>query len=367
MIAAFLRRLQGERPGMRADAGRKFYGGSDQLLPSITISNTVRLADVSYYQGVIDFNIMKAAGIAGAIIRAGQRNWVDTRFKENWQKAKAAGMPRGSYWLYDSREDPKKQAALWWAQIESDPGELVHVADLEENYGGAYGSRAHMKTFLQEFMRLSRLPADRIAIYTGFFWWADRVGNDIFFSIFPLWLAWYATMGVVRVPGPWEVEDLLFWQYTSSGNGTAYGVSSLEIDLNWFCCSPEFFTERFGVEISFPTPPDGGPMWYRVNTAVLNIREGRGASYRDLGDLLKGDLVEVDDIVGGWGVIRQIKRGGSDVPVPMVGSSYCSTAYLVKLDPQPTDPPPVPDPVDPPDYITAHWVAAGVTKKYLPE
>ena len=30
------------------------------------------------------------------------------------------------------REDPKKQAALWWSLIQDDPGELVHAADFEE-------------------------------------------------------------------------------------------------------------------------------------------------------------------------------------------------------------------------------------------
>lgn len=246
-LLSALRYLQGERPGLHA--GREhpapIVGELASLLPSIQIQTAVRLADVSYYQEEIAFPIMRAAGIAGTIIRAGQRNWVDIRFKENWRKAKEAGLPRGSYWLFDSREDPRKQAALWASLVRDEPGELVHVADLEENYGGPYGTKAHFKEFLLEFQRLTGLPDDRVAIYTGHFWWMERVGNDPFFARYALWLAWYASMSVVRVPAPWDESDLLFWQYTSSGNGTAYGVSSLEIDLNYYCCDLAAFHKRF--------------------------------------------------------------------------------------------------------------------------
>src|SRR5690349_7631969 len=78
--------------------------------------------DVSFYQDDpetpqgIDFKRMKAS--AGyVIIRAGQNVWVDSDFKGNWLAAKQAGLPRGSYWFYDSRVEPKKQAELWVQQF----------------------------------------------------------------------------------------------------------------------------------------------------------------------------------------------------------------------------------------------------------
>jgi GH25 family lysozyme M1 (1,4-beta-N-acetylmuramidase) len=74
--------------------------------------------DVSFYQDDpetpqgIDFAKMRTAS-EYVIIRAGQNLWVDRDFKANWRESKAAGFPRGSYWFYDSRADPKKQAELW--------------------------------------------------------------------------------------------------------------------------------------------------------------------------------------------------------------------------------------------------------------
>ena len=73
--------------------------------------------DVSFYQDSpttpqgIDFIRMNQAADF-VIIRAGQNLWPDSDFKENWQRAKQAGLPRGSYWFYDSRADPKQQAEL---------------------------------------------------------------------------------------------------------------------------------------------------------------------------------------------------------------------------------------------------------------
>src|SRR5579863_5354418 len=52
--------------------------------------------DVSKYQGDIDWNAVKASGVKFAWIKAtegGDR--VDEKFAQNWEMAKAAGVPRG--------------------------------------------------------------------------------------------------------------------------------------------------------------------------------------------------------------------------------------------------------------------------------
>ena len=227
---------------------------------AIAIQQSVRLADVSFWQGAINFVMMKAAGLFGVIIRAGQNTWADLKFKTNWALAKAAGLPRGSYFFYDSRVDPGRQAKLWADQLGDDLGELPHAADFEESYGGAFGKVEHFKAFLQEFQRLTGLPEDRIMIYTGFFWWLARVGDDPWFRRFQLWLASYGTMQQARIPAPWKEIDLLFWQYTSSGNGPAYGVGSQEIDLNYFYSDPFTYFKRFPKAVLDTPPDEGEPM-----------------------------------------------------------------------------------------------------------
>lgn len=133
------------------------------------------------------------------------------------------------------------------------------MADFEESYGGAFGKKEHFKAFLGHFQHLSGLPDDRIAIYTGYFWWIERVGNDPWFARYQLWLASYGLMSAARVPAPWSDADLLFWQYTASGDGPAFGVSSQEIDLNWYCCDLPAFRKRFPLASGEP-PAQGDPM-----------------------------------------------------------------------------------------------------------
>ena len=336
-------------------AGEK-ADGARGVIPSIAIQTQVRLADISYYQGSVNFVTMRDAGLKGVIIRAGQRYWVDIRFKENWAKAKAAGLPgqtglpRGSYWYYDSREDPKKQAALWWSLIRDDTGELVHVADLEEGYGGPYGSSAHMRTFVQEFQRLSGLPDARIVIYTGFYWWNSRVGNDSFFKRFDAWIAWYASMSVVRVPLPWAESDLIFWQYTSSGDGFLYGVSSREIDLDWYCCDLASYVQRFN--LGGGGIPPGGTMSViitpdktigskiRAEHSVLSTQIG-GLPYGKRG---YGDARWGDGVIEDWVHITEYEnaQGGRVALLGWIagrsGGVKVATITVV------TDPPPPPPP-----------------------
>jgi lysozyme len=339
----------------------------------IAIQTQIRYADVSFWQGDINFEVMGAV-LDGVIIRAGQRNWEDSRFRENWRKAKEAGLPRGSYFLYDSRADPKKQAALWWSLIKDDPGELVHVADLEENYGGPYGTPAHMRTFIQEFQRLSGLPDDRIVVYTGFFWWTERVGNDSFFRRFALWIAWYASMNAVQVPAPWIETDLFGWQYTSSGPGPLYGVSSLEIDLNWYCCSAATYSKRFNLGAPPPPNPDEDTMYYyKWNANGANIRNGPGARFTDLGDILRDDVVSAQEAISGPWINIDDARHPDGSPVLLADGSkvsdhpdcWMTTSYLVQVDSFPEPPSPPPPPPTPSHLIEIYENGVLVYRKEL--
>lgn len=62
--------------------------------------------DVSYYQGEIDWNAVKQAGIEFAILRVGFRGWSedgsyneDPLFRQNLEQAKAAGLQVGAYFF----------------------------------------------------------------------------------------------------------------------------------------------------------------------------------------------------------------------------------------------------------------------------
>lgn len=105
--------------------------------------------DVSRYQGVIDFNKVKAAGIKFVIIQAGYGRYIsqkDPYFEQNYKNAKAAGLNVGAYWYSyaDSVDDAKKEAAVCLEAIKGKTFEYPIYFDLEErkqfNKGAAFCS-----------------------------------------------------------------------------------------------------------------------------------------------------------------------------------------------------------------------------------
>lgn len=66
------------------------------------MSFNAAVIDVSVYQGSIDWQQVKAAGIYAAVLRAGYGRYAkqeDARFAENYANARAAGLPVGAYWF----------------------------------------------------------------------------------------------------------------------------------------------------------------------------------------------------------------------------------------------------------------------------
>lgn len=193
--------------------------------------NNVIGPDVSFYQDDpatpqgIDFGKMRGK-TPYVIVRAGQNNWADRDVKKNWASAKAAGLLRGSYWFYDSRRDPREQAALWISLLNGDLGELPLFPDFEDRYGGPFGTWKHWYDFLEELKRLA--PGKAICVYTGPSYWKEKtvgVGIPIeslnYFKQYPLWIAHYGALTPV-IPKPWD--SWMFWQFTASGDGSQYGV-----------------------------------------------------------------------------------------------------------------------------------------------
>ena len=166
--------------------------------------------DVSFYQDdpgtpqEINFERMNLT-TDFVIIRAGQNLWVDSDFKNNWRRAKEAGLPRGSYWFYDSRAEPRRQAELWFNLLDGDLGELPLFLDLEEAYRGPYTGWPHWKTCLERLRAL--VGSKEIGIYTAFFYWNSNAPisqpNELeYFHRYPLSIANYG-VSQPQVPRPW--------------------------------------------------------------------------------------------------------------------------------------------------------------------
>jgi GH25 family lysozyme M1 (1,4-beta-N-acetylmuramidase)/uncharacterized protein YgiM (DUF1202 family) len=299
--------------------------------------------DVSFYQDDpetpqgIDFVKMRAA--AGyVIIRAGQNSWVDSDFKVNWREAKLAKLPRGSYWFYDSRTEPKKQAELWVKQFGGDFGELPLFADFEENYKGPYKGWKNWYTFLERLKQL--VNGHEISIYTAYYYWRDNAPNATtqaanlnYFLQYPLWVANYGA-AEPSIPLPWKKGEWLFWQYTETGDGKLFGVESKGIDLNYFNGDQTAFHTRFNLSDTpipdpdpEPIPDDDTPtgVTYLVNAEPsLKVREGPGITYNAIGLLYPNEIVEEINANSDRTWLKVRKSNGT-----LMG--WCLATYLQKV------------------------------------
>lgn len=223
-------------------------------LPPETPPYTVTGPDISFYENDIetrkgiDFRKMLSASYF-VIIRAGQNLWLDRDIDTNWHESKTVGLPRGSYWFFDSRADPKRQAELWVQSLKGDLGELPMFLDLEENYRGRYSGWRSWYVFL-EYLKLL-VPKKEIGIYTGYYYFKDHGPNRYtqrqsleYFHQYPLWIANYSAIRPL-IPPPWGKTEWLLWQFTARGNGLAYGAESKGIDLNYFKGTLKDFYKRF--------------------------------------------------------------------------------------------------------------------------
>lgn len=237
---------------------QQYYDAPRLKVHRDVIFGDVDLTDVSFYQGVINFSQMKSEGIVGTVIRAGQNNWVDPMWEDNWRNALDAHLPRGSYWFMDSRRKVNIQADLYASLLKPDMGELMVTVDYEENYHGPYGGWKKLYDFLER-LQANGIPQEKIWIYTGWWYWlahspqrntASERASLKYFSKYNLWLAFYNPNPFrVRIPKPWTDGNTYLWQWGTPVYGKRFGAAgSKEIDMNKWTGSLQDFINFWKLE-----------------------------------------------------------------------------------------------------------------------
>jgi GH25 family lysozyme M1 (1,4-beta-N-acetylmuramidase)/SH3-like domain-containing protein len=310
------------------------------LLKNGISMNKIIGTDISYYQDLpetpqgVDFNKMKGAADF-VIIRAGQNLWQDPDFHENWSGSKLAGIPRGTYWFYDNRVEPVKQAEMWFQTLGGDLGELPLFADIEHQVAGQYFGWRQWYAFLE---RLRTLVGDKeIGIYSSPNYWRENAPNSSsqaseleYFHRYPLWIAHYG-VDEPRIPEPWDGDEWLFWQFTSVGDGKAFGAESKGIDLNYFNGEESLFRRRFG--LPEPDPEVILPGKYLVE---LTVRDTANVDAPATATLKQGDQVEV--------VTVKDEKDWLQIRLSDGRMGWFKSKFLTNL-PGPSVPPPADDPV----------------------
>jgi len=181
----------------------------------------------------MDFTKSVAMGAKFVFIKSSQRLWTDEDILYNWKTAKVAGLLRGAYHFLDWDVSPKDQAQYAWSVIQNDPGELPPVIDFE--YWNPPPANAYDMLW-NYVIEMERLSGKKPIIYTGVFFWESYGTQADVWKNYPLWIASYSTQEYMEYNldrlTPWNKWH--FWQYTSKGDGIAFGAESLNLDMNYF-------------------------------------------------------------------------------------------------------------------------------------
>ncbi|MFD1883748.1 GH25 family lysozyme [Paracoccus pacificus] len=193
-------------------------------------NNQVHGIDVSKYQGNIDWNRAREAGVSFAFIKATEGgDHRDTSFPRYYAEAAAAGIPRGAYHYFYFCRSAQEQAAWFIANVPRQRGALPPVLDAEwtptSRTCRTRPSPAEVQRELNTWLTIiERYYGQRPIVYTTVDFYRH---NNLGQLQAEFWLRSVAGHPSKVYPG----QRWTFWQY--SGTGIVPGIRG-NVDLNTF-------------------------------------------------------------------------------------------------------------------------------------
>lgn len=224
--------------GTVTDDFYSYYGVSKQ---DNSVSNTTKIVakgvDVSYCQGEVDWNKVKASGFADfALIRAGfgrEYNQVDDWFERNYSECKRIGIPCGAYWFSyaTSVAEAEREAQVFLDTIKGKSFEYPIYMDLEctEQFNlGKAACSAMVDAFLTKL--------EKAGYFAGLYCSTNFLDNYISDSIknrYAIWVAQYSKTCTYQNPyGIWQYNVAGNKENDMIGQGSISGISG-ECDMDY--------------------------------------------------------------------------------------------------------------------------------------
>lgn len=205
--------------------------------------------DVSHWQGKMDWERSKEAGVQFAFIKATEGlNYVDTQFKANVDGCKANNIPFAVYHFWRSLVTPQQQFNNIMCAYD-DIRKAVPIAIDVEVFDGLTPehNKSMLVVLIEELIKETKMMP---TLYTRKSIWDSNVAPYKRWKELPLWVGnWDASSPVL--PRDWT--DWLVWQYKVSNDGYKYGAENgKQIDLNYV--KPEYL-EYYGIGVEEPEQP----------------------------------------------------------------------------------------------------------------
>lgn len=195
--------------------------------------------DVSKWQGEVNWDGMKAAGVAFAGIRAtmgtrgdvqadGSTRGLDQCFERNWAEAKRVGILRCAYHYFaNNGVIPGRQVDNFISALGDDRGELTPVLDVEAAKGQVIvNPQLNARNVAEFLVTFEQRTGLRPVIYTNKSAWDACTGGAAWGGDYKLWHAQYTSAPQPKINPPWT--SCVVWQY--SATGSLAGTSPLDLN-----------------------------------------------------------------------------------------------------------------------------------------
>lgn len=235
----------------RGDVSNEFYPNINEVLDNSIVPYSFREnyslkfgVDVSKYQGTINWKSAKEQGVEFAIIRVGYRGLnsgslnEDPNYVQNIKGALAQGIHVGVYFFSQAITETEaiEEANYIISRIYKFNITLPIVIDFEYasdskgNSGRLYNanlSKEQATTVCKAFCQTVQKAGYTGMVYANKSMLTSNLNAIEIAKDYRIWLAHYTSE--TNYNGIYD-----FWQYTSRGNGYAYGMGSQYVDLNYW-------------------------------------------------------------------------------------------------------------------------------------
>lgn len=188
---------------------------------------TYRVIDISHWNGNINFNLVKASGIWGAIIKAGGSDaglYTDPRFEEHYHAAVSAGLHVGAYYFVGKKcvtaADGTADANRFMTMLKGKKFDLPVYLDFEAPAPATKtGNTQAAIAFCRAMEKAGYFTGIYASDVSGF---RQRLNSTQLLS-FTWWVARYGSVPTQAT------RNMTMWQYSSSGSVS--GIAG-RVDMN---------------------------------------------------------------------------------------------------------------------------------------
>jgi GH25 family lysozyme M1 (1,4-beta-N-acetylmuramidase) len=232
--------------------------------------------DVSYHNGNIDWNKVKASGVEYALIRVGYRGYAggtiastgDSKFKTYIKGAKAAGLKVGVYFFSQAiNVQEAEEEAVWTLnRIKGYQLDLPVVIDYEyagttdkngnslERLNNANLSKSQKTACVDAFCKKVKTAGYQAMVYSSSSWLEKDMDTDTLSKNYGVWMARYNTHSYVdSEKGRFYDGTLNIWQCSSRA----------KIDGIKTCVDLDYWYKSGGTDVV--KDPKTGEWYYTVN------------------------------------------------------------------------------------------------------